>query len=327
MLKRICLLLSMLLAWTMTLAGFAEGAACKHNNARWVQWDATYKTVDSQQHWRYPQLGNELYCPDCKHYISVNEMDAQSVYAEAKDVMEDARALMKAMADAGIRESDLSEGEWRAVLLMQEMLEQYDAGPEAFMKWMASESHSMAGEPVLENHSFDPNGKCACGYKLYAQSGHVVSGSEKLKMNVGETLQISLKDTMPKSWKTNNAKVVKLSKDGRIKALKEGKATVTITLKNKKKWKLTITVVNPNKPTGIFFADRGPLTLKKGQSLRLKAELAPSSAITTLSWKSSKSKVVSVDKNGTITAKKAGTAKITVKTSNGLKATITVKVK
>ena len=49
MFKRICLLLSMLLAWTAMLTGFAEGAACKHNNARWVQWNATYKTVDSQQ--------------------------------------------------------------------------------------------------------------------------------------------------------------------------------------------------------------------------------------------------------------------------------------
>lgn len=101
--NRIGTLMIALLVLLAALAGLAEGAACRHENARWVQWGATYKIVDNQKHWKYPQLGNELYCTDCKHYISVKDMDAQAVYAEAKDVMADARALMKAMANAGMQ--------------------------------------------------------------------------------------------------------------------------------------------------------------------------------------------------------------------------------
>lgn len=66
------------------------------------------------------------------------------------------------------------------------------------------------------------------------------------------------------------------------------------------------------------------LKLKVGDSSTLKTTVSPKKA--TLKWKSSKKKVVTVSKKGKVTAKKEGTAKITV-TSGKKKATCTVTVK
>ena len=46
-----------------------------------------------------------------------------------------------------------------------------------------------------------------------------------------------------------------------------------------------------------------------------------------LKWKSSDKKIATVDENGKVTALKAGTVKITVTTSNGITATVKIKIK
>ena len=69
----------------------------------------------------------------------------------------------------------------------------------------------------------------------------------------------------------------------------------------------------------------GTLPLKVKQSTtKVKVSLQTGDYIT--SWKSSKPKVVSVNKKGKLTAKKKGSAKITITTASGLKKTFTVKV-
>ncbi|MGN0484704.1 MAG: Ig-like domain-containing protein [Lachnospiraceae bacterium] len=72
------------------------------------------------------------------------------------------------------------------------------------------------------------------------------------------------------------------------------------------------------------------LLLDKGKSAMLKVTISPKSARkANLQWKSSKKSVVSVSQNGKITAKKKGTAKITVTAKSGGKkksASCTVKV-
>lgn len=68
------------------------------------------------------------------------------------------------------------------------------------------------------------------------------------------------------------------------------------------------------------------LTLKMGKSAKLVATVSPAKASQKVTYTSSNSKVAAVSSAGTVKAKKAGTAKITVKTSNGKKKAITVKV-
>ena len=73
--------------------------------------------------------------------------------------------------------------------------------------------------------------------------------------------------------------------------------------------------------------NRGTLTLGVGEKYGLIKTVSPSSANQACSWSSSNSSVASVDSSGKVTAKKSGTANITVKTSNGKTATCKVTVK
>jgi DNA-entry nuclease len=70
-------------------------------------------------------------------------------------------------------------------------------------------------------------------------------------------------------------------------------------------------------------------SLEVGQSKTFVVTVSPESAKSGVTWYSSNNKVATVNSSGKVTAVKAGTATITAKTSNGLKATckITVKAK
>ena len=64
--------------------------------------------------------------------------------------------------------------------------------------------------------------------------------------------------------------------------------------------------------------------MKKGSTLKLQTKLSPSTATTTLTWKSSKPKVVYVDGEGNLYALKKGKCVIGVKTANGKYDTVKV---
>lgn len=79
------------------------------------------------------------------------------------------------------------------------------------------------------------------------------------------------------------------------------------------------------KVTGIKLSKKS-VTLVKGKTTTLKATITPADAKTTVTWSSSDKKIATVDKNGKVKAIKGGTATITAKTANGLKATCKVTV-
>ena len=78
-------------------------------------------------------------------------------------------------------------------------------------------------------------------------------------------------------------------------------------------------------PTSVSL-NKTSLTLDVGKSYTLTKTVSPSNAATSYTWSSSNTSVATVDSNGKVTAKKAGTATITVKTSNGKTATCKVTV-
>lgn len=80
------------------------------------------------------------------------------------------------------------------------------------------------------------------------------------------------------------------------------------------------------KPTSISINYKR-YTLDVGKSKTLKATISPSTSKTTVTWYSSNKKVATVNSNGKVTAIAAGTATITAKTSNGLKAQCTITVR
>ena len=79
-------------------------------------------------------------------------------------------------------------------------------------------------------------------------------------------------------------------------------------------------------PTSVAL-NKTTLTLDTGKTTNLRATVYPSNAANKkCTWSSSNTSVATVDSNGKVTAKKAGTATITVKTSNGKTATCKVTV-
>ena len=126
------------------------------------------------------------------------------------------------------------------------------------------------------------------------------------------------------SFASSNPEVASVDANGRISALKQGEADVTVTTYNGKSGTCHVTVV-PAPEAISLTADRTTLGLK--EKLTLTAAMQPEGTVGTLKFSSSKSSVASVDANGVVTAKKAGSATITVSTYNGRKASVKISVK
>ncbi|MDY3249965.1 MAG: Ig-like domain-containing protein [Candidatus Choladocola sp.] len=125
------------------------------------------------------------------------------------------------------------------------------------------------------------------------------------------------------TYSTSNKKVATVSSKGVIEAKASGTAKITVKSGSKK---VTVTVivqkVAPAKISGVPASK----TLKKGKTLTLKPKLLPTGSEAKITYKSSNTKVATVNASGKITAKKAGKAVITVKAGNvSVKCTITVK--
>jgi uncharacterized protein YjdB len=123
------------------------------------------------------------------------------------------------------------------------------------------------------------------------------------------------------SMKSSNTKVLKVSNNGTVTGVTAGKAKVTATTSNG----LTITTsVTVKKPKVTLNASSTPLQLKKTTSeIKVKSKIETDSV---KSWTSSNKSIVTVTAKGKITAKKVGTATVTVLMKSGAKATCKIKV-
>ena len=124
------------------------------------------------------------------------------------------------------------------------------------------------------------------------------------------------------TWKSSKPSVASVNSKGQITAKRVGKTTITARVSSKVTARCTVTVAK--KPSSIKLK-KTSLTLKRGSTAKLSYSFSPSNSYATVKWSSS-SKAVTVKSDGTIAAKAIGRAKITVRTSNGKKASCTVKV-
>ncbi|MBQ7116743.1 MAG: Ig-like domain-containing protein [Clostridia bacterium] len=137
------------------------------------------------------------------------------------------------------------------------------------------------------------------------------------------------KATFPEvTWKSSDKKIAKVDKNGKVTALKKGTVVITCTSVDNPKVSAACIVNVKVKTTGVKLPSK-KLTIYTTQTKTLKAQVSPSNASSkSVSWSSSDKSVATVSKSGKITAKKPGTAIITVKTkSGGYKATCKVTVK
>ena len=201
----------------------------------------------------------------------------------------------------------------------------------------ATKSHSFSAWKVTKNATVLAEGvqqrTCSvCGKtetasvaKLPATIALNVKGTIPLKVKQSFTVKVTMgAGDRVVSWKTSNKKVVSV-KNGKIKGLKAGKsATITVQLASGKKASFKVKVQKPavaTKSIKVTNAATGrkqgkKATLKRGQSLKLKAALTPITSLQKVKWSTSNKKIVTVSKSGVIKAKKKGKATITVKSGN-----------
>lgn len=118
-------------------------------------------------------------------------------------------------------------------------------------------------------------------------------------------------------FSTSNSRIVTVASGGKLKAVKNGKADITVSLKSNSKIKKTIKVTVGQPVTGVKLSKR-TLTLGKGKSAVLRAAVQTSNASNKkLIWKSSNSKIVKVTSSGKIIALKGGSAVVIAIAADG----------
>ena len=140
--------------------------------------------------------------------------------------------------------------------------------------------------------------------------------SSRLTMIKGQsrTLKITgLKKGQKITWKSSNSKIVAVNKAGKLQAKAKGSATITGTV-SKRKYTCKVTVHAPK-------LNKTSITLKVGQTYQLKL----SGTNQKITWKSSNSKIVTVNKAGKLQAKSAGNATVTAQV-NGIRFVCKVKI-
>ncbi len=169
----------------------------------------------------------------------------------------------------------------------------------------------------------------------------VVSGDKKMMVGESQKLTVTIKPTDATNknvtWKSSNPKIATVDENGKVKALKPGKVTITATAKDgsKKYGSITITIEEEEEEeptetnvavTGVKI--QGDNEVKVGSNLKLKAVVSPSKATNKkVTWKSSDPSIATVDQNGTVHGVNDGEVVITVTTEDGnYEDTITVKV-
>lgn len=149
--------------------------------------------------------------------------------------------------------------------------------------------------------------------------------ASSLSLAEGETSMLSATispsnaDNQKVSWKSSDSDVATVN-NGTVTAVKEGKATITVTTDDGGKT-ATCQVEVKSKTVAVesVALDKTTAELSEGEELTLTATVKPDNASNkNVEWSSSDEKVATV-KDGKVTAVKAGTAKITVKTVDGSK--------
>lgn len=180
-----------------------------------------------------------------------------------------------------------------------------------------------AGTAVISAKTY--NGKIArCSITVKNAPEEITLSESKIILGVGEAA--SLDYSIPQDsasavrWITSNSETASVN-GGRITALKEGTATITVKTYNGKKASCGIVVRSA--PEELTISETS-LTVGMGEIRELSAAVNKGSA-SAITWSSSNSRVASVN-NGLVFSIRTGTVTITAETYNGLKASCTIEV-
>lgn len=177
------------------------------------------------------------------------------------------------------------------------------------------------------------NGKIAvCNIEVKVVEATSITLNQVIaNLTVGDTIRLNYtilpSNTKNKTvyWTSSNTSVVAVDSNGTVTARGVGNAKITVKTSNGKTAVCDVTVT-PLDPTSISLSQNS-LSLNIGDTSKLSYTITPSNAKNqSVTWSSSNTNVATVDSTGLVTAKSAGTVKITVKTSNGKTATTDITV-
>lgn len=152
---------------------------------------------------------------------------------------------------------------------------------------------------------------------VYTVEAATKINKKKVTLIKGQTTALKISGTKKKAkWSSSKKSVATVSSKGKVTAKKKGTATITAKIGNKK-YTCKVTVQTPK-------ISSSKITLSVGETSKLKVNGTDQK----ITWKSSNKKIATVDKNGKVTGKKAGSVKITATVLNKkYSCTVTVKAK
>lgn len=169
--------------------------------------------------------------------------------------------------------------------------------------------------------------------EAYWSEDSIVLGTKNVSLLVGTEKLIeilSLPDGVKKEdliYSSSDEEIATVDENGNIKAIKEGKVTITIKTKDGKytnKIEVNVTSEEVDIETFSIF---GFSSVAVGETVRLGISYEPDNATNThIKWTSSDPNIATIDANGIVTGVAEGTVTITAETDNGKTATYTISV-
>ncbi len=161
-----------------------------------------------------------------------------------------------------------------------------------------------------------------CTVEIYKEVTAVKLTKTKVSLATGKQIVLVAKFTPADAtnktltWKTSNSSVASVSASGKVRGVSAGTAVITCkTADGGYTAKCTVSVFRPSTGVTLNYAS---VRLDAGKEKTLKATVTPQNATyKTVKWNSSDPTVVSVDKNGKLTALKSGTSRISAVSKDG----------
>lgn len=125
------------------------------------------------------------------------------------------------------------------------------------------------------------------------------------------------------TWSSSDESIATVDQDGKVTAIREGTTIITVTTEDGGKTATCTVIVIPWKAPSFIHVtavslNNNKLQLKEGATETLIATVTPDNADDkTVTWNSDHPEVATVDANGKVTAVRAGSCTITVKTNDG----------
>ncbi len=346
--KRFCILGLAVLLICLCVSALPASAeeSCPHDHTdswSYLTEPTAYKKINNNYHWVWGTRATETYCTDCYQTLDIKKTTpavefAVHYYDENglcpcgyKKPCNHEHTVGSVWSWGGMYYENCGAEGHRAVYTDAEV--HYiceDCGVEIGEPEMVAEYKN---EYIWEHNMVD--GVCTdCGYTApkkvtlkfsYDNVTYYLAHGEKGRTPNANYLLKKGRYAAGLRWSSSNTKVISIDKKtGMMELLKPGTATITVKCGTKKAT-IKVTVAEPVVKS--LKVSKKTLSLKVGKKYAVGTYISDYSAMgTKLKFTSSNKKVATVNGSGVITAKKAGTCKITVTTTDKSKKSVTITV-